>query len=254
MPSERTRVSAANTLRGGDTVTDPAGVMTYTWAGNAASGNAYRLRPIGALGGTAVFDAANPRPDAPPATGTGPIKVASANLLNFFNTFTGCRLGTQGAVTDCRGASDSTEYGRQLAKEVASLRFTGADVVGYMEMENDGYGPDSAVQALVNALNAADGPGTWAFVNPDAATAAVSVARMSAVGCRRRPPAETTTWPKRPSWKCSVTYTVWWRRTSIPSYGSRSPGAVRGRVTSIGSTLPCRPHDWTPAAFAVSCV
>ncbi|MEZ5215023.1 MAG: Ig-like domain-containing protein [Ilumatobacteraceae bacterium] len=43
-------LSATNTLRGGDTVTDPIGVLTYTWAGNSASGNAYRLRPIGALG------------------------------------------------------------------------------------------------------------------------------------------------------------------------------------------------------------
>ena len=25
--------------------------MSYTWAGNSASGNAYRLRPVGALGG-----------------------------------------------------------------------------------------------------------------------------------------------------------------------------------------------------------
>src|SRR4051812_27242420 len=36
-------LSASNTLRGGDSLTDAVGVMTYTWAGNAASGNAYRL-------------------------------------------------------------------------------------------------------------------------------------------------------------------------------------------------------------------
>ncbi len=174
-------LSASNTLRGGDTVTDPVGLLTYTWAGNAASGNAYRLRPIGALGGTAVFDEANPRPDAPPDTGSGPIRVASANLLNFFNTFTGCHLGTQGAVTDCRGASSTTEYQRQLAKEVASLRFLNADVIGYMEMENDGYGPTSAVQGLVDALNAADGAGSWAFVDADAATGVVDVAGTDAI-------------------------------------------------------------------------
>ncbi|MER7251718.1 ExeM/NucH family extracellular endonuclease [Kribbella sp. NPDC000426] len=173
-------LSAANTLRGGDTVTDPVGVLTYTWAGNAASGNAYRLRPIGSLSGTAVFNAVNERPTAPPAV-SGGIQVASANLLNFFNTFTGCHLGTQGGTTDCRGAQDNTEYQRQLAKEVASIRFLGAEVVGYMEMENDGYGTDSAVQALVDALNAADGPGQWAFVNPDAATGVVDVAGSDAI-------------------------------------------------------------------------
>jgi predicted extracellular nuclease len=174
-------LSASNTLRGGDSLTDAVGVMTYTWAGNAASGNAYRLRPVGALGGAAVFEAANPRPTAPPAVGTAGIKIASANLLNFFNTFTGCKLGTAGGATDCRGASDNTEYQRQLAKEVASLRFLGADVIGYMEMENDGYGPTSAVQALVDALNATDGPGTWAFVDPDAALGVVDVAGTDAI-------------------------------------------------------------------------
>jgi predicted extracellular nuclease len=174
-------LSASNTLRGGDTVTDPVGVLTYTWAGNAASGNAYRLRPVGSLGGTATFEPVNERPSAPPEVGSGGIHVASANLLNFFNTFTGCRFGTTGGPADCRGANNDTEYQRQLAKEVASLRFTGADVVGYMEMENDGYGADSAVQALVNALNATDGPGTWAFIDPDAATGIADVAGSDAI-------------------------------------------------------------------------
>ncbi|HET9143266.1 MAG TPA: ExeM/NucH family extracellular endonuclease [Actinophytocola sp.] len=174
-------LSASNTLRGGDTVTDPVGVLTFTWAGNAASGNAYRLRPVGSLGGTAVFEPGNERPAAPPETGAGGIKVASANLLNFFNTFTGCRFGTVGGPADCRGATDATEYQRQLAKEVASLRFLNADVVGYMEMENDGYGPSSAVQALVDALNAVDGPGAWAFVDADAATGVVDVAGTDAI-------------------------------------------------------------------------
>ncbi|WP_344087408.1 ExeM/NucH family extracellular endonuclease [Luedemannella helvata] len=174
-------LSAANTLRGGDTVTGPVGVLTYTWAGNAASGNAFRLRPVGALGGTATFVAANDRPAAPPATGAGSVRVASANLLNFFTEFSGCRLGTQGEVTDCRGASDTAEYERQLAKEVASLRFLDADVIGYMEMQNNGYGPTSAVRALVDALNAADGAGTWAFVDPDAATGVADAAGTDAI-------------------------------------------------------------------------
>ncbi|MGQ0779007.1 MAG: ExeM/NucH family extracellular endonuclease [Pseudonocardiales bacterium] len=174
-------LSAGNTLRGGDTVTDPVGVLTYTWAGNAASGNAYRLRPVGALGGAAVFDAVNQRPTEPPATGPGSVRVASANLLNFFNTFTGCRLGTLGATTDCRGAENDTEYQRQLAKEVAALRFLDADVVGVGEIENDGYGPSSAIQALVDALNAQDGAGTWAFIDPDAATGVTDVAGTDAI-------------------------------------------------------------------------
>ena len=123
----------------------------------------------------------NPRPSSPPDVGNGGIKIASANLLNFFNTFTGCTFGTAGGPADCRGANNEIEYQRQLAKEVASLQFLDADVIGYMEMENDGYGPSSAVQALVDALNAADGPGTWAFVDPDAALGVVDVAGTDAI-------------------------------------------------------------------------
>ena len=41
--------------------------MTYTWAGNAASGNAYRVRPINALNGYVNFEPTNPRPTSAPA-------------------------------------------------------------------------------------------------------------------------------------------------------------------------------------------
>jgi predicted extracellular nuclease len=175
-------LSASNTLRAGDTLADPVGVLTYTWAGNAASGNAYRLRPVGALGGRALFLPTNPRPTRSPAVG-GTVQVASANLLNFFNTFgaTACTLGVGGAAAECRGASDATEYQRQLAKEVAAITSLRADVVALLEVENDGYGPDSALAALVAALNAADGAGAWAFVNPDAATGTTNAAGTDAI-------------------------------------------------------------------------
>ncbi len=162
-------LSAANTLRAGDTATNTVGVMTYTWAGNAASGNAYRVRPIGALGGFVQFDDANPRPAAAPAA-TGSLRVASMNLLNFFNTFTGCRNGVGGAATDCRGASNATEFARQWPKTLDAILGTGADVVGVIEVENDGYGPASALAFLVDRLNAATTPGTWAFIDVDAGT------------------------------------------------------------------------------------
>ena len=65
-------LSASNTLRGGDTATGTVGVLTYTWGGNAASANAYRLRPISALGGGVPdFQPTNPRPTAAPARADG---------------------------------------------------------------------------------------------------------------------------------------------------------------------------------------
>lgn len=180
-------LSASNTLRGGDTATGIVGVMTFTWAGNAASGNAYRVRPIGALNGSVNFVAANPRPTTAPEVG-GTLKVVGMNLLNFFNTFDGlpdrvdnCTNGVGGAPTDCRGADTLAEFNRQWPKTVAAILAMNADVVGFNEIENDGYGPDSAIAFLVDRLNAATAPGTYAFINADAATGQVNALGTDAI-------------------------------------------------------------------------
>lgn len=170
-------LSAANTLRVGDTASGIVGVMTYTWSGNSASGNAYRVRPVNALGGgVPAFRAENRRPDLSPLLG-GTLRVAGFNLLNYFNTFDGlpdrvdnCTLGLNGDPADCRGADDAGEFERQAAKTVSAILGLEADIIGLMELENDGYGSDSAVRDLVERLNAATAPGTYAYVNADAAT------------------------------------------------------------------------------------
>jgi predicted extracellular nuclease len=160
-------LSASNTLRGGDTATGIVGILTYTWAGNGASGNAYRVRPINALGGSVEFVAANPRPtDAPEVGGT--LTVAGMNLLNYFNSFSECANGVSGAATDCRGAENATEFDRQWPKTVAAILATGADIIGIVEIENDGYGEESAIAHLTQKLNDATAPGTYAFVDVDA--------------------------------------------------------------------------------------
>lgn len=176
-------LTATNTLRGGDQATGIVGVLTYTWAGNGASGNAYRLRPVNALGGGIPnFIAVNPRPAAPAPVG-GSLTVASFNVLNYFNTFgnTNCANGLSGAVTQCRGANSATEFQRQRAKTIAALVTMNADVVGLMEIENDGYGPTSAVQDLVNGLNDATAPGTWAFIDADAGTGQLNALGTDAI-------------------------------------------------------------------------
>jgi len=161
-------LSATNTLRGGDTATGISGVLTYTWSGNGASGNAFRLRPEGALGGQALF-MGNPRPAAPGAVG-GAMRIASFNLLNYFNTFSGCAGGLGGASTACRGAENASEFERQWQKTVAALTTMDAAVLGVVELENDGYGPTSAIADLVDRLNTATAPGRYAFIDVDAAT------------------------------------------------------------------------------------
>jgi predicted extracellular nuclease len=172
-------LSAANTLRGGDTVTGLTGVLTWTWAGHSASGDAWRVRPTGALGGVASFEARNLRPPLPPRVegeqAGETLRVASLNLLNYFNTFNDRIASTPGCLpsgtdADCRGAESAFEFERQSAKTVRTLLGLDADVVALIEIENDGYGATSTLSDLVARLNAATAQRTYAYVNVDAGT------------------------------------------------------------------------------------
>lgn len=174
-------LSAANTLRAGDTVTGVVGVLTYTWAGNEASGNAYRLRPIGALGGGPPdFVAANPRPHAAPDVG-GSLRVGVLNVLNYFDDVYGCRGGVTGRALDCRGADSRQEFARQWPKTVAAVLGMDVDVLALVEIQNDGYGDDSALADLVGRLNAVAGAGVWAYVDADAGTGVVDALGSDAI-------------------------------------------------------------------------
>ena len=180
-------LSASNTLRGGDTAENIVGVLNYTWAGNSASGNAYRVRPINALGGYVNFVEANSRPASAPDV-EGSLTVVGMNLLNFFNTFDGlpdtvdnCALGVGGAPADCRGADTASEFARQVPKTVAAILAINADVIGVNEIENDGYGPDSSIQYLVDQLNAATAPGTYAFIDVDTNTGQINAMGTDAI-------------------------------------------------------------------------
>ncbi|MBA2315661.1 MAG: ExeM/NucH family extracellular endonuclease [Chloroflexi bacterium] len=156
-------LTAENTLRIGDTVSGVVGVMTYTWAGNAASGNAYRVRPVDALGGgIPTFQPANPRP-ANPEPIAGDLRVAAMNVLNYFSTIDAGPdvCGPTGGL-DCRGADSQAEFERQQAKIVAAIIGLDADIVGLNEIENNAT---ASLESLVTALNAVDGAGTWAYID-----------------------------------------------------------------------------------------
>ena len=171
-------LTARNTLRGGDRLTGLTGVMTWTWAGNSASDKTWRVRPIHALAGSATFTAANER-RAAPAVG-GSTRVGSFNVLNYFNTFDACTAGDRGVATDCRGATGAEAFERQWRKTVAAIAGMNVDILGVIELENDGYGPASAIAHLVERLNAVAagarsaatpaGTARWSFVDVDAAT------------------------------------------------------------------------------------
>ncbi|MFW2513221.1 ExeM/NucH family extracellular endonuclease [Demequina sp. SO4-13] len=157
-------LTADNPLRGGDSVTGLTGVMTYTWAGNSASGNAWRVRPASAESDAPVFESKNPRPTAAPEVG-GSLKVASFNVLNYFTTIDGDGpiCGPVGNEQYCRGADSQLELDRQTEKLVDAMVKLDADVIGIMEMENTaGVEP---LAYLAEQINAEVGEGTYSYVD-----------------------------------------------------------------------------------------
>jgi len=95
-------------------------------------------------------------PAAPRVAGS--LKVAAFNLENLFNGD-----GHGGGFPTPRGAKSPAQLQAQLAKLIATVRALDADVAALMELENDGYGPDSSLAQFVAALNAKGGD--WRFVD-----------------------------------------------------------------------------------------
>ncbi|KEF33187.1 nuclease [Deinococcus sp. RL] len=172
-------LGAANTLRGGDTGT-VTGVLHYDHDGfgdRSGSAFAYRVQAESAL-----FQATNPRTDAPATVG-GTLRVGSMNVLNYFTTLVSSNTGCtpNGTSSSSRGANTCDEFERQRAKIVAAITKLDPAVLGLLEIENDfDRGANSSVANLVAALNAATAPNTYAYVNPGAkvGTDAISVAMI----------------------------------------------------------------------------
>ncbi|MFT3856050.1 MAG: ExeM/NucH family extracellular endonuclease [Aquabacterium sp.] len=159
-PNPTPYIGEGNTLRAGDTIDGITGVIDEGLVTASSTGpKDHKIHPTQPV----VFTRVNAR-SATPASVSGNVRVASFNVLNYFN---GDGLG--GGFPTSRGATTPAEFQRQRAKIIAAIRAIDADVLGLMEMENDGSGPNSAVQDLVNGLNAAMGAGTYALV-PDPST------------------------------------------------------------------------------------
>jgi predicted extracellular nuclease len=169
------------TVRAGDTVNDLVGVLDFGAVGGG--GGWYKLQPTD----TPTFSRTNVREPAP-TVAAGNVRVASANVLNFFTTFTngrdvngasgqGCRIGNSTSAGNCRGADNMDEFVRQRDKIVNELKAMDADAVGLMEIQNNG---DFAVGYLVNALNASIGSTVYAYVPqpPATGTDAIRVAMI----------------------------------------------------------------------------
>lgn len=151
-----TGLTAANTVRIGDTVAGLTGVLDHRY-------DEYRIQPVSQVN----FTANNPRP-ATPANVGGTIWVGSFNVLNYFSTIdpnTGASGYICGPLADqeCRGADSATEFTRQRDKIIQAIIALNADVIGLMEMENNAS--DTALDNLISGLNAVAGAGTYAKIS-----------------------------------------------------------------------------------------
>lgn len=99
------------------------------------------------------------RPAVPKVPGS--LHIAAFNLENYFNGD-----GQGGGFPTLRGARTLEEHKAQVAKLVATISALDAHIAALMELENDGYGPQSAIAELLAALNATLEPAQqWAMVD-----------------------------------------------------------------------------------------
>lgn len=140
-----------NTLRVGSTVNNLTGILSFGFS-------AYRLQPTQAPAFTYA-----PRPLAPPSVGAANVKIASFNVLNYFNG-----NGSGGGFPTPRGADSQAEFDRQRVKIIAAIKSLDADVIGLLEIENDGDEATSAIADLVRGLNEATSPNTYDYIRDPA--------------------------------------------------------------------------------------
>ncbi len=148
-----TPLNASNPIRVGYRMQpDFEGIMGFAFSNYRL----FALEPV-------VFDDSdNPRTSAPPALPEGNLRVASFNVENLFGTVQTGGVGCGPNNLDCRGATSEAELARQLIKLVEAIIAMEVDLVGLMEVENDA--DDDTLALLVDALNAVDNAGDWAFV------------------------------------------------------------------------------------------
>ena len=91
------------------------------------------------------------------------IRVASFNLLNFFNGD-----GRRGGFPTERGAKSYDEFLAQANRIRSAISIMQPHLLAVQELENDGFGPQSAARSLVDLLNES-GHGNWSAVETSAA-------------------------------------------------------------------------------------
>lgn len=130
-------------LRAGDTVTGLRGVLDFRFG-------QWRLQPDA----RPEFRRSNPRPEPLAAPAPGSVRVMALNLENFFNG-----NGQGKGFPTPRGAGNNRELAAQTRRLHAAITQARPDILAITELENDGYGSNSAIAELTSALGR-----SWKFI------------------------------------------------------------------------------------------
>ncbi|MBQ4860597.1 ExeM/NucH family extracellular endonuclease [Pseudoalteromonas sp. MMG013] len=149
IPYPTPELDAYNTMRLGDKVNNIQGVLGFGYG-------QYRIHPVQQPN----FIQQNLRTEAPHVAERGDLRIASFNVLNYFNGD-----GQGGGFPTPRGADTQEEFDRQKAKIITAMLDLDADIIGILEMENDGFDELSALADLTSSLNAQDSTNQYAYVN-----------------------------------------------------------------------------------------
>ncbi|SON50922.1 ExeM/NucH family extracellular endonuclease [Vibrio tapetis] len=142
VPLEDGTTTSEHYIRIGDTVNGLQGVLGY-------SHSDYRLY-VTNKANQQSFVRTQARTTKPTLPESG-LRIATFNVLNYFNSPFG---GEANPTSKSRGAQTSAEFERQGDKIASALIAMNADAIGLMEIENNGFGENSAIAHLVEKVNA----------------------------------------------------------------------------------------------------
>ncbi|GAA5645644.1 ExeM/NucH family extracellular endonuclease [Vibrio proteolyticus] len=133
--------STEDYIRIDDTLVGLEGVLSYSYG-------EYRLIATQPLSQD-NFVRNDPRTEKPDMY-EGDLRIATFNVLNYFNSPFGGDANPHGGN---RGANNYEEFELQQAKIVNAILRLDADIIGLMEIENNGFGEGGAIRQLVDQLN-----------------------------------------------------------------------------------------------------
>ncbi|MUK66346.1 ExeM/NucH family extracellular endonuclease [Aliivibrio fischeri] len=87
-----------------------------------------------------------------PSVDDADLTITSFNVLNYFTSV--AADGDANPTGQNRGATSADDFAIQQAKILSALVAIDADIIGLMEVENNGFGENSAINDLTTALNA----------------------------------------------------------------------------------------------------